>query len=143
MTFEKGFTLIEIIVVISIIAIIISFGMTIDLGVFKRDLFKAEQSTIVSVLEKARSRSMANMFESAHGVCYDSGTDNYIIFRDTCGSAFTEFIPANANIEITFPTVTFDQLTGNSNSASDIIIHMKDGVKETDITINHEGKIDW
>ena len=64
--------MVEIIVVIGILTVIIAFGMVIDLNVFKGDTFRAEEATIVSILEKARSRAMANMFESPHGVCYIS-----------------------------------------------------------------------
>lgn len=141
----KGFTLIEIIVVVAIFTLIIAFSSIIDLSAFKRDIFRAEQSTIVSTLEKARSRSMANMFQSAHGVCYASG--NYIIFYDgSCDGTLTdELILANTNIAenplTTFPTnIIFSQLAGTTTGAT---IHITDGVKSADININNEGAINW
>src|SRR6185369_13613670 len=142
---SRGVTLIEIIIVVSILIVIISFGMTIDLSTFKRDTFLEEQSKIVSILERARSRAMANVFESKHGVCYN--TDSYVIFHDgSCDkSDEDEVIPANTDIATNprtiFPSsVIFDRLTGNT---SPVTIHITDGTKSSDITINSKGAINW
>ncbi|OGI57594.1 hypothetical protein A3B85_00780 [Candidatus Nomurabacteria bacterium RIFCSPHIGHO2_02_FULL_37_13] len=145
---KRGFTLVEIIIVLAIMGIIISFGMIIDLNVFKTNILQAEQSTIVATLEKARSRSMSNMFTSAHGVCYIA--PNYVIFRGrtTCEptTETDEIIPANttvataSNFSTTFPIIIFDQLSGNTTGAT---IHITDGIKSADIMINNEGAINW
>ena len=141
---QKGFTLIEILVVIAVIGVIISFGMAIDLNTFGSDTFRAEQSTIVSVLERARSRSMSNAFDSAHGVCYIA--PDYIIFRNgTCAiSATSESIRANTNIagnpSTILPTIVFSRLTGNTISTT---FHITNGIKSADIIINDEGTINW
>ena len=143
---SKGFTLIEILIVVAIVGMIISFGTILDLNILKGDEFRKEQSLIVSILGKARSRAMANKFEAPHGVCYMAG--DYIIFYDgDCDkSEKDEKIPANINIaenaETTspFPTVVFKQLTGNTDK---IIIHIEDGKKSADIKINEEGTINW
>ena len=144
---NKGFTLIEIIVVIAVIGIIISFGTIMDLSVLERDTFSTERSTIVSVLEKARSRAMANMFESPHGVCYVA--PNYVIFQgSTCTASGSELIPANQNIAVLsdftnpakFPTIVFTQLSGNTTGST---IVLTDGVKSSNIEINNEGTINW
>src|SRR5258706_15869468 len=140
-TDQKGFTLIEIIVVVAILTVIISFGMTVDFSSFTSSNFQNEESKIIALLEKARSRSMSNMFERAHGVCYLA--PDYVIFRDgTCDkSATDETIPANTGIAsnplTVFPAVVFEQLTGNTTSATDIVIHITDGVKVADIKINN------
>ena len=141
---KKGFTLIEIIIVIAILAAILSFGMIVNLNVFTGDIFLAEQSKIVGILERARSHAMANMFESAYGVCFNF--PNYIIFRfrdrSTCLpiSDTDEIIPTEKNITITFPTVVFKQLTGDTTGAT---INITDGIKSANIIINNEGAIDW
>ncbi len=147
--YQKGLTLIEIMVVIGIFMLIIGFGTIVDLNFVKRDLLKAEEDVIVSSLEKARSRSMNNIFESAHGFCYIS--PNYIIFRDSpstrcvAGESTNEVISANVGIAensgTTFPTfVIFSQLAGTTTDNS---IVLSDGVRLKNITINHEGRIDW
>src|SRR3989338_2614791 len=139
-----GFTLIEIIVVIGILIVIISFGIIVDFSSLTFGTFQTEESKIISVLERARSRSMANMFDTTHGVCYLA--PNYVIFRGTCivGASTNELILANTNIAensgTIFPTLVFDILTGNTTE--DIII-ITDGVKTKEITINNEGAINW
>jgi prepilin-type N-terminal cleavage/methylation domain-containing protein len=139
---KKGFTLIEIIIVIAVLATILSFGMTINLNAFTGDIFLAEQSKIVGILERARSHAMANMFESFYGVCYNS--PNYIIFRNRTAclpvSSTDEIIPADTNIKITFPTIVFNQLTGNTTGAS---VNITNEIKSADIVINNEGAINW
>lgn len=143
---KQGFTLIEILVAVAVVGVIIGFGMTIDLSSLRSDTFQAEETTIVSALQKARSRSMANMYESVHGFCYIA--PNYILFRGrtTClpTSGTDETIPANINIasnaSSSFPTFVFTQLSGTTTGAT---IHITDGTKSDDIIINNEGTINW
>lgn len=145
MIYKKGFTLIEIIVVIAVLTVIISFGTVVDFSSFTSSTFQDEELKIIALLQKARSRGMSNIFESAHGVCYSSG--NYILFRgNTCDTLSTEIITANTKISevsdfsTSFPVVVFNQLTGNTTGAT---IHIADGIKTADITINNEGTINW
>lgn len=146
---QRGLTLIEVMVVIGIFSLILLFGLVIDLGSLKRNTFRGEQSTLVSVLQKARSRSMNNMFGVTHGVCYIA--PNYVIFRTaTCDlSGVNERVPADTNIASlsNFATtlspanaVIFDQLTGKTAA---VTINMTDGIKSADIKINNEGTINW
>lgn len=146
---RKGFTLFETLIVIGIFTIIVSFGLTVDLNFLKSDILHKERSVIVSALEKARSRSMNNIFQSPHGFCYIS--PNYVIFRDgvgtrcVAGAVTNELIGANVNIAenlgSTFPAVIiFSQLSGTT---TDSAIHITDGIKSADITTNYEGRINW
>ena len=136
---SKGFTLIEIVATLAVIGVILYFGMTIDLGVFRRDVFLSEELKIISILERARSRAMNNMHDADHGVCFDS--PNYIIFRGSVCTA-GETITANTNITVTFPSspIIFERLTGNTDGHS---ISITDGLKSAKILINNEGAIIW
>lgn len=146
---QKGLTLIEIMVVIGIFAMIASLGLFMDLSFLKSDILNSEQNIIVSTLEKARSRSMNNIYSVPHGFCYIS--PNYVIFRDgpgtrcVAGVSTNELVGANVGIadnpSTTFPgVIIFSQLAGTTTASS---IHITDGVNSKDITINHEGRIDW
>ncbi len=148
---EKGFTLVETIIVLAVIGAIVSFGSIVDLNTFKRDALRSEEATILSALEKARSRSMSNIMNTYHGVCYEGS--NYIIFRGrtSClpASLTDETIPANINIAVTFPTVVvFEQLSGKLTPelvppVSEIDISITDGIRSDTIKINNEGTINW
>lgn len=150
MKHRKGFTLIEITTVLAIITIIMGFGASINLSVFSRDNFQAEEVKIVAILEKARSRSISNMFDTTHGACLIP--PNYIIFRErtTClpTSETDEIIPANTNLTIDFPTVVFERLSGTlvpnlTPREAEIDISLSDGIKSANIKINNEGTINW
>jgi prepilin-type N-terminal cleavage/methylation domain-containing protein len=144
---RKGFTLIEILVVVGLVTIVLGFGAFVDLSALKGDTFRSEQARIIAVLEKARSRAMANINETTHGVCYIE--PNYIIFEgSTCTASGNELIPANENIASAsdfsnptkFPSFVFDQLSGRTNGDN---ILLTDGIKSTTIEINDEGTINW
>jgi len=141
---NKGFSLIEIVVVLGIFILILAVGLVVNLSFFKSDIFSAERRTIVSSLEKARSRAMTNMYQTPHGFCYIE--PNYVIFRgDTCAPASTnEIIGANAEIaehaSTILPTVVFSQLTGTTTG---VTIHITNGIREADIIINNHGTINW
>lgn len=147
--YKRGMTLIEIVVVLGILMLILSLGLSSSLGSFKINTLRSEGSSIISALEKARSKSMNNMLQSPYGFCYIS--PNYIIFQDgpgtRCISGVTSnvLISANTNISnnpgTTFPTIIiFSQLAGTTTPTN---IHLTDGVKSLDININYEGAIIW
>ena len=145
LTINRGFTLIEIIIVMAIMIFVVGFGLTVDFSSFTTNTLKGEESKIVSVLERARSHAMANMFDINYGVCYDRDAQNYLIFKGgTCTTIESEFIPANINIAqnsgTSFPTFVFDRLTGDTTAGT---IHITDGIQSADIIINNEGTINW
>jgi hypothetical protein len=87
---------------------------------------------------------MTNLDNQNHGFCYIA--PNYIIFTgDYCNQNQTDEIPANTNISdhidtILPPQIIFQRLRGNSAEAT---IHLSNDTKSVDISINHEGRIDW
>jgi len=152
---QHGFTLFEILVVIAIVGLILAFGTVANVSLITGDTLRSEQSTIVSLLEKARSRAMANMRDSSqgHGVCFNNGT--YVIFHDrtTCTptTGTDEVVPANSiiatasNFSTTFPTVMFSRLSGRATvMPSGATIILTDGTTTLRaIDINDEGAINW
>ncbi len=144
---NSGFSLIETMVVIGIFLIIFSFGLVFTLNSYRSYSFNAEITTIVSVLEKARSRALTNLYQSPHGVCFISS--NYVIFRGTTctpGAPTNELVSASkkvfdaSNFSTTFPTIVFEQLSGTTTGGT---ITVTDGTKTTTIVINNEGRINW
>jgi hypothetical protein len=84
------------------------------------------------------------MSDTTHGVCYDSASENYIIFKGTCTITGNDLIPANVNIAshpaTVFPTFIFSKLAGTTTGGT---IHIEDGIKFKNIIINNEGTINW
>ncbi|MBP6060750.1 MAG: prepilin-type N-terminal cleavage/methylation domain-containing protein [Candidatus Pacebacteria bacterium] len=141
---NTGFTLIEILLTVSIFGVIINLSSGLNLSSLERNSLFSEQILIVSILERARSLAMANLDNQDYGFCYL--TPNYIIFKgDDCNQEQNDEIPANTHISdhpgTTFPSqIIFKKLTGDSTDAT---IHLRDSTKTVDININHAGRIDW
>lgn len=141
---NTGLTLIETLVVLSIVVILISFSATIDLNSFKQDNLREEEKKIVAVLERARSRAMANFKDDSHGVCKIN--DDYVLFKgNVCTATDSDIIPAATSLAITFPTkIVFERLSGNLISAAPLeeVIITSD-LKTERVEINEEGRINW
>ena len=141
----KGFTLIEVLIVIAIVTILVGLGLNINIDTYKGYLFRSERSVLVSTLERARSRAMNNYFETTHGVCYIA--PNYIIFRGTTcaeGSPTNDVIPENSVVNVSglsasFPVI-FEQLSGRADEKE---ITLSEGGRTSVISINSEGTINW
>lgn len=144
---QSGITLMEILIVVAIIGILISLCITVDFNSLGIRHFHTERSTIISILERARSKALSNYNEKPHGVCFIE--PNYIIFE---GSICAQDIETNeivnadpsissvSNFSSTFPIIIFSQLTATTSGG---IIHITDNRTSGNITINNEGAINW
>ena len=144
----RGFTLIELLVVTAIFSVLVTLGLLMSFETFRGTLHRSEVATIVSLLEKARSRSMSNIEQSSWGVCYLSG--NYLLLKGSsvCDAAYArEKISANPSVaaasdfSTTFPVVVFAQLSGDSNSP--VPFAVVEDSRTTTVTINYAGTILW
>lgn len=141
---NNGFTLIEILITLTIFGVIINLISGINFNSLERNSLQKERSLIVSLLEKTRSLAMSNYENSNFGFCYQSG--KYLIFKgDNCGHNTTDEIPTNlkitSNPNTTFPTeIIFKRLSGESNEEN---IHLGNGTQNLNININYAGRIDW
>jgi len=142
-----GFTLPEILVALGVLGIVLAFGLFISFDTFRGSSARAERDLIVNVLQKARSRAVANMYAcTEHGVRFDA--TEYVLFRDgTFPCTLTEEgFPANTNYTPTFDPIgtteiIFDQLT--ANVSANVTIKVEGGGKCYLIDVNQKGGIDW
>lgn len=138
-----GFTLIEILVVMGTLALLFASSHFINLDSYSRKLLEAEHASLVSVLQKARSRSMNNVFSASHGV--HIGPAEYIIFRKhpfDPTEKTNEEISRNPNIAITGLTeIPFEELSGEPSLTGEIVLN--DGIRTKKINIIMGGLIDW
>ena len=149
---EKGFTLIEVLVVIGILAVIATLGLFVSMDFFRSRSSHSEQETIVSLLQNARSQSMNNINQARHGVHFDVTASplEYTLFE--CGSGCSAYaggtsylnIKASYGVKITTPASSFDiifnQLRGDTSAQATTI---NDGVRDYTVSVNSEGRIDW
>src|SRR3989344_6188897 len=64
---NNGFTLIEIIISMAILATIAGLGLFMSFDFYKSYAFRGEKNTLVSVLQKARDQSLHNINQTRHG----------------------------------------------------------------------------
>lgn len=141
---HTGFTLIEILIVIGIFAILAGLGLFLGFDVYTSNALRSERNTLLSVLEKTRSRAMNNMNESGHGLYITSS--EYIMYRGSSyasrNPSYDENIQANPAIAHTgLQEVSFGQLTGNPSATGTITL--SDAVRSLNISVEDEGMINW
>lgn len=143
---NSGFTLVEILVTVAVFGIVLSIGAFANVNLFTREISIQEQTTLVSVLQKARGRAMNNIHSTPHGVHIENGSDYYIIFRgDTYSSSSTtnEKVWREKKVAISGLTdIVFNQLSGNTTNTGTITLVDTAG-KTKIVTINANGLIDW
>ncbi len=140
----RGFTLIEILIVITLIGFIISLGSVVNIDFYNREIRLSEQATLISILQKARSDAMNNIHATSHGVHIENNT--YTIFEGTTynpNESSNQTIERNPNIIISgLQDVVFKQLSGNTENTGTIILKDPNNL-ERYINIKANGLIDW
>jgi prepilin-type N-terminal cleavage/methylation domain-containing protein len=140
---NDGFALIEVMIVIGILAVIINLGIFLSLDFYRTYTFNADIDVVASIIHKARMRAVNNINQAKHGVHYDSGNHELIIFEGTHNPSdpTNEKISLSQRLGVTWPAdVVFNQNSGNSDNQTVIV---SDGVKVVTITINEEGGINY
>lgn len=149
---KRGFTLIEILVVIALITVIASIGIMAGIDSYQRFLFRSNVDTAVSLLQKARSSAIHNMNETSHGVYFcDPSNSKFVLFR-TPSDYVSRDIVHDFNVEkskaVTITScstpdpdeIVFTQLSATTTPGN---ITLSDGVRNALIEINYEGGINW
>lgn len=140
---ERGFTFLEVILVIGLVAVLGGLGLVLSLDAYRTHAFYAERATLVSLLSTARTKALANIGESRHGVCLDAGAKQYKLFQGSSCSTGQELLryPASDDITIQWPTeIVFDQLSGAV--AVPVSITLSQNARVSRIEVNSAGRID-
>lgn len=150
-SFNQGFTLIEVLVVLGIFILLASLGLFMSFDVYRATFSRSERDMVVVLLEKARSQSLNNVNQTTHGFCFlTSGAvvTSYEVFEGSdCTAAVKELIPAGSDISLSpspaLPAtgIIFSQLSGDSNYTGTITLTQNTQSKT--VSINSEGMIDW
>jgi prepilin-type N-terminal cleavage/methylation domain-containing protein len=157
---KRGFTLIEVLVVIGLITIIASIGLFVSIDTYHDSTFHNSRDLLVSALQHARALAVNNVCVGTctdgkpHGVhiVFDTGSNvsKFIVFQGTVyNPADTNNISfeIKKNVSATFRAtgitdVYFTELSGNPNTTGNI--NLSDNLGENSvITIGSEGQILW
>lgn len=151
---RKGFTLLEVLIILGLIAVVGALGLIISLDDYRAFHMHNERDMVVAVLQKARSQAINNMcFGSgctdgkSHGVYFDHA-GHYVIFqgasygaRDT---AIDESIDAKDDAALITGSseIVFAPLTGNVATTLTVTVTDVSG-RISVITVEPEGRIWW
>jgi len=154
----EGFTLIEVVISIAVLAVILVLGLFVSFDFYKSYAFNSEKNIIVSVLQKARNQSLDNINQTRHGVHFSNPLE-YIIFECKSGNPQCTDYATGADTSKNFPPVVhmygvsipntpfdviFDQLSGDCVSSNcPLPINVNANGKTQTVSVNSEGQIDW
>ncbi len=137
----RGFTLIEAVIVVAILAIILAAGAPVGIGFYLDYQFDSEYETFFSLLQQARNLAMVNYNESDHGVYWNS--EKYIVFQGTTfatrDTSQDRIFPRTGSVAITGPgELVFAALQGTTASTT---YALTDSRKNRDLYVNSEGLV--
>lgn len=148
---SRGFTLIEVIVVIALLLIIINSTLFFTNTQLNRESLISERRQLVSVLLKARANAVNNIDQVPHGVALaPEGLEGYVLFSGENYShrEVSKDVVVQTSRLVVFGSLTpyeiiFEQLSGDSTYSGDIVLYDQTRNGSTSISINYEGKIGW
>jgi prepilin-type N-terminal cleavage/methylation domain-containing protein len=139
-----GFTLMEILISISLLAILAGFGLTVSIDSYQSYNFYSQQELLVSLLQRARAQAMQNVNQVPHGLHIDSTASTYTLFQgaDFINRDRPQDLIFAGNRSLNFSGITdvvFTQLSGTTTAGSIIV---KDSTHPKGIiNLNDEGQI--
>jgi prepilin-type N-terminal cleavage/methylation domain-containing protein len=145
----RGFTLIEIIVVLGIFSILAAAGLAFSFDSYRGYLFQSEYTSTVNLLAKARNRAINNFNESDHTVEILSGEYRLYAADEYSASNPSTYLSLPRNNELSFSgpsEITFKQLSGDLDPTScggPCTITLGYGLQTKTITVNEVGGIIW
>ena len=140
---DKGFTFVEIIIVLGLLTMLAGFSVFIGLDGYRGYAFRTERAVLVSTLQKARAESLNNVNQSPHGVRFS--TNDYVLFEGTDylsrDSSKDETVTTSYGVTFSgSPEIVFEQLSGDSTDSS---VALTDGIRTVTVSINGEGRISY
>ena len=141
---KKGFSLIEIIIVLAIFVFISSVGLFFSFDHLKSQNFVSETRLLVRLLENVRQKSLMNGNQNPHGLFLTG--NSFILFEgqnfipDSETNLFFDRNPA-IDIETNFleSQIVFQNISGELDTPGNFLL--SDGVRNIEIRVNQEGGI--
>ena len=148
----KGFTLIEVIIVISFVAIAGSAAVFFGADSYRAYLFHSDRDLLVTALQHSRAQAIGNICLGSsctdgepHGVSIQA--DKFVMFQGASYAARNPDadaeIEANPNLLHTgVSEIVFTQLSATTTGGTITLKDISNG-RKTIITIQPEGQITW
>lgn len=147
---RNGFTLVEVIIVIAILVIIASIVWVIFRNVSSNQSVDSASSLVRSVLEDARSRTLAARDDTRYGVHFEAGSTTLFAgatFSDGDPSNEIVLLPKGTQISNTALTggssnIVFEHLTGAASATGTIVVSLiSDSTATSGIIVQGTGLI--
>lgn len=124
---KKGFTLIEILLVIGIASIIFAFSAPFALDFYRKQLVEEARSNIIEAFQKARNNAMLQKSDNSSGVSFNLVDNSIVIFEGSSTSTRNQdqdqAFPISGDISISGLTdVIFSKLTGLPSATGTITL---------------------
>ena len=123
-----GFTILEILITISVLLIIISIVISPFSSFRNRSILNAEVENVITLLSEARSKTLASLDDSEYGVHFEA--NRMVFFK---GNSFTE--PDPDNKEIIFDQTVYISSISLTGVGADVIFNRLIGKTDEDGTI--------
>ena len=147
--YETGFTTIELLMALGILALLITIVFSISVDVRKSQALQKDTETIVEILREARSDTLSSQSDTNYGVRFASST--ITIFP---GSSYSSGNPLNRIFELnasdTILTITltgggsnvvFNRLTGETSQNGAVVVSSPTTSKTKTVTIYKTGLV--
>ena len=140
----RGFSLLEVIIVMALLAIVFSLGALFSTSAIARANALSERDLFVSLLTATRAKALANIDESPQSLYID--TNDFVTYEGTtysAGNATNRRISKVSKAGISGQqTFTFAQLSGDALSGIGTTT-IDGGAQKYTVNINTVGRIDW
>ncbi len=141
---REAFTLIEVLISLTLTALLARAGIPLVMDSYRTYLLASEVRTAVSIMRRAESFAMSNQGQSAHGVRILA--DQFLLFRGASYAsrtqAYDEAFPRLSGITISGPDeVVFASVSGLPSATG--TIGLSNGPKSANITVNSQGSISF
>jgi len=141
----KGFSLVESLVVISIITIVVGVFAFVNSTAKSQAVLDKAQTSLISALQEARNRSASGFGDPGYRYGVSVEQNRIVPFRvDENGDRYYE-VPTDFPMSISIDqdaTIIFDRLNAVSEEDFSIFLRHSSGLEKT-ITITKDGRINY
>jgi prepilin-type N-terminal cleavage/methylation domain-containing protein len=149
--FKKGFTLIEIVIVIGILGVLSTISMVTFISFKNTQGINKDSEAIVEMLQQARTQTLSSQNASVYGVHF--GTTSVTLFAGSTYSAGVatnevyNFLSADTVLSVTLTgggnDVIFSRLTGETTQNGTIVISSTSATITRTVSVFKTGVIEF